>query len=409
MRTLIILLLVASSQISFAQSVKKTMKRIPDSGQNTSYTNTFGEDNDYSIYTPFYVDNGDGTITDTITGLMWQKTDGGEMTIDSAHKYVQQLNLATYSDWRLPSVSESFTLLNLDALNPSINTQFFPNTNAEYWWCLDTAYNNASKIWVTNAGGGQGPHPKSETISAGGNKRFHTRAVRDIIPGATLPSRFTDNGDSTITDNLTGLIWQKYASNDTMSWENALTRAESSTTAQNNDWRLPNIKEIASINNVKANNPSAYSSVFPNLKAYNFWSSTSQFNHASNAWYIDFKNFGLTSYMDKANRQAYIICVRNKTVTTHTSLSNDKSPLKYFFNTNQSELIIESNASAYLQHVEIFNAAGQLITEQSFDTASAEPLTRISSTNLANGTYVFRLQDNHGKLISGSFVHSSSH
>ena len=82
MRTLIILLLVASSQISFAQSVKKTMKRIPDSGQNTSYTNTFGEDNDYTINSPYYVDNGDGTITDTITGLMWQKSDGGEMTID---------------------------------------------------------------------------------------------------------------------------------------------------------------------------------------------------------------------------------------------------------------------------------------------------------------------------------------
>ncbi len=409
MRTLIILLLVAFGQISFAQSVKKTMKRIPDSGQNTSYTNTFGEDNDYSIYTPFYVDNGDGTITDTITGLMWQKTDGGEMTIDSAHKYVQQLNLATYTDWRLPNMIESFSILALDATNPAIITQFFINSNAEYWWTADTAFNNPSKIWVSNSGGGQGPHPKIETISAGGNKRFHTRAVRDITTPTLISNRFIDNGDSTITDQLTDLVWQKFTSSDTLSWENALTRAEGASTAGYQDWRLPNIKELASIVNYKANNPAAFTNIFSSLKAANFWSSTTQFNHVSNAWYVDFKNFGLTSYMDKANRQAYIICVRNKTVTTHTSLANDKSPLKYFFNTNQSEFIIESNASAYLQHVEIFNAAGQLITEQSYDTASAEPLTRISLTNLANGTYVFRLQDNHGKLISGSVVHSSSH
>jgi len=48
------------------------MLRLPDTGQTTSYTSTFGEDNDYTIYSPYFTLNGNGTVTDTITGLMWQ-------------------------------------------------------------------------------------------------------------------------------------------------------------------------------------------------------------------------------------------------------------------------------------------------------------------------------------------------
>ena len=72
-----------------AQSVQKTMKRLPDTGQKNSYTTTFGEDNDYNINVPFFVKNNNGTTIDTITGLMWQTTDGGEMTIENARTYAE--------------------------------------------------------------------------------------------------------------------------------------------------------------------------------------------------------------------------------------------------------------------------------------------------------------------------------
>jgi len=67
---LVLLLIIATN--FFAQSVSKTMLRLPDTGQTTSYTSTFGEDNDYTIYSPYFTLNGNGTVTDTITGLMWQ-------------------------------------------------------------------------------------------------------------------------------------------------------------------------------------------------------------------------------------------------------------------------------------------------------------------------------------------------
>jgi len=61
----------------YCQSVLKTMKRIPDTGVNTGYTTTPGEDADFNLFPPFFQINTNGTAIDTVTGLMWQRTDGG--------------------------------------------------------------------------------------------------------------------------------------------------------------------------------------------------------------------------------------------------------------------------------------------------------------------------------------------
>ncbi|MEI7802797.1 MAG: DUF1566 domain-containing protein, partial [Bacteroidota bacterium] len=189
--------------VSYSQNINKTMLRLPDTGETTSYTNTFGEDNDYTINPPFFLLNGNGTVTDTVTGLIWQQTDGGEMTIENAHQYCDTLTLGGYNDWRLPTAHESFSILNQQFANPALDNSVFITTDAEYWWTGTFQINDSSKVWVTNAGGGIGNHPKSETISAGGNKKFHVRAVRDINIPSLIPNHFTDNGDGTVTDNLT--------------------------------------------------------------------------------------------------------------------------------------------------------------------------------------------------------------
>jgi len=54
-----------------------------------------------------FVDNNDGTITDKATGLMWQKADDGvSRDWENALLYAENLNLAGYSDWRLPNAKE---------------------------------------------------------------------------------------------------------------------------------------------------------------------------------------------------------------------------------------------------------------------------------------------------------------
>ena len=57
-----------------------------------------------------FVDNGDGTVTDTRRHLMWQQDDNGEeVTFEGAQKYCRALRLGGYTDWRLPEPEEQAT------------------------------------------------------------------------------------------------------------------------------------------------------------------------------------------------------------------------------------------------------------------------------------------------------------
>jgi formylglycine-generating enzyme required for sulfatase activity len=272
--------------------------KLQDTGELTGYTATHGEDADYIINPPSFTDNGDGTITDNNTGLMWQKADGGEMTFEKTSAYCDTLTLAGYADWRLPTAQELFDINNHNYLNPALDTNYFKKTIAEYWWTSELRCDDATKVWVVNAGGGVGAHPKTETISAGGAKYFHFRAVRAPITTTYSIPHFTDVGDGTIKDNYTGLTWQKNPAPETMTWEAALAYANSSTLAGKSDWRLPNVKELQSLNDVTVAKPSFNKIYFPNVSSGNFWSSTTMYNTAAKAWNINV-DYGIVSYDDK--------------------------------------------------------------------------------------------------------------
>lgn len=87
---------------------------------------------------PLYQDNGNKTITDTRTGLIWQQTEGGQMDWHAAEAYCSGLFLGGYSDWRLPSVEELETLIDNDRQNPALDTTFFPDAHPWRYWSSDT-------------------------------------------------------------------------------------------------------------------------------------------------------------------------------------------------------------------------------------------------------------------------------
>ena len=281
---------------------------LPDTGQVISYTSTKGEDADFDFQAPSFKDNGDGTVTDNITGLMWQKTDGGEMTFESASTYVKSLNLSGHNDWRLPTSHELFDINNFDNVNPALDAAYFTKTLAEYWWTSDPRVDASSYIWVVNAGGGVGAHPKAETISAGGSKKFHVRAVRNPVVVSMPAIHFKDNGDGTVTDNYSGLTWQKVQSPNSMTWEEALIYANGLSLTGKSDWRVPNIKELQSLNDEKLMKPSFNKTFFPGILSGNFWSSTSQVNSPARAWDLNVE-YGIVSYNDKTVREN-VLCVR---------------------------------------------------------------------------------------------------
>ena len=80
-----------------------------------------GQDGDYINNAPSYTKNSDGTVTDNITGVIWQNTsdtnsDGvinvsDKMSQSSAQTYCENLTLANQSDWRLPDVKTMYSLI----------------------------------------------------------------------------------------------------------------------------------------------------------------------------------------------------------------------------------------------------------------------------------------------------------
>ncbi len=222
-----------------------SLQKLPDTGQTIDATTTPGEDSDYTINPPSYTDHGDGTISDEVTGLMWQKIDHGESTWENAMAQASSVTTGGYTDWRLPTPTELLSIINFNNGNPAaLNTTYFPAGTAHYWWTSDIYGSDATRVWSVNSGGGLGPKPKSETISAGGTLDYHARYVRGAEP--SNGHNYHNNLDGTITDLDTGLMWTQVPAS-ARSWTAALDYAESLTFAGHSDWRLPNIKELQTL------------------------------------------------------------------------------------------------------------------------------------------------------------------
>jgi hypothetical protein len=138
-------------------------------------------------------------------------------------------------------------------------------------------------------------------------------------------NNFGDNGDGTITDPATGLMWMQDDHNEALNWEEALSYAENAEEAGYSDWRLPSIKELQSIvdytKSPATTNSAAIDPLFNCTEITNeggvadyayYWSSTTHANWSTipggNAAYISFGR--AMGYMDEWMDVHYVRCVR---------------------------------------------------------------------------------------------------
>ena len=95
-----------------------------------------------------YVDHGDGTVTDTVTWLMWQQeTAPGTMTWEQALAYCEDSTLGGHSDWRLPTIRELSSLVDRNRHVPAINLTYFPQTQSADYWASTTVANSPEISW----------------------------------------------------------------------------------------------------------------------------------------------------------------------------------------------------------------------------------------------------------------------
>jgi hypothetical protein len=138
-----------------------------------------------------------------------------------------------------------------------------------------------------------------------------------------VANSFTDNGDGTITDNLTGLMWEKLSDDGTIhdkdtiyTWANAfadkVATLNSTVFAGYSDWRVPNAKELQTLQNFGAVNPATFTAFNTACSAactvltcsctrsYYYWSSTTYQYFPSSAWIVSF-NYANTSNGNKTD------------------------------------------------------------------------------------------------------------
>ncbi len=306
---------VAGQAVSISQAGLGAFQYIlPDTGQTRCYSNSrvitcpsagedfYGQDGNYQGVQMSYQDNGDGTVSDLVTGLMWQQADDGTTrTWADAGTYCSELSLGDHTDWRLPSRMELSSILDSGRVYPAINPVFSCSSEAAAYWSGTISASDSDYVWYTYfAEGGTTANTKIA--------KYLVRCVR----GGPLPeSVYVDNGDATVTNQTTGLMWEKASSSDSsdgMTWEQALAWCENATTGGYSDWRLPTKREQDSLwddSRYPAINP-----IFTGDKLSMIRSGTTVANDVLEAW-NQYVLYGVPIYNDKTNTPAADVrCVR---------------------------------------------------------------------------------------------------
>jgi len=278
------------------ESARATTFDVVDTGQDACYDTSaeiscpapgepfHGQDAQYDGNQPSFTLSGDDlTVYDHITALTWMaspdtdldgvlESPGDKLSWWDAMDFPATLNAQNfggYDDWRLPSIKELYSLIDFRGIDPSgyegdtsglvpfIDTDYFAfeygNENADeriidsqYWSSTEyvsTTMHGDHTVFGVNLADGRikgygtslhGTDKTSFVLCCRGNTDYGTNS-------------FTNNGDGTITDAATGLMWQQADSGYGMLWEDALAHAEDLVFAGHDDWRLPNAKELQGI------------------------------------------------------------------------------------------------------------------------------------------------------------------
>jgi hypothetical protein len=287
------------------------------------------------------------TVQDTSTGLTWQRspdinhdqqlTRADKLDWAQAQRRPAELNaahFAGYSDWRLPSIKELYSLINFNGTDPAPNVltaQLTPFIDTRYFafaygqtsqgervidaqYASSTLYVNSNwfnskKLFGVNFADGRikGYDLK---MPGGSEKTFFVLCVRGNP--AYGQNNFVASANDTVSDLATGLMWSRTDSGEGMNWQQALAWAQSKNAQAYlgySDWRLPDAKELQSIvdyaRSPDSSQSAAINPIFHTTAVTNeagqtdypaFWSSTTHASPyaGSNAVYLSFgRSLGL--------------------------------------------------------------------------------------------------------------------
>ena len=254
---------------------------VVDTGQSSCYSTSApvacpqagaplsGQDAQHQGLQPSYLDQGDGTVLDEVTGLEWAQAIGDKVTFAEAFAGAADLRLGGHDDWRVPTIKELYSLIDFSGgfhsspedSTPYLDTDYFDFVygdesagerfiDAQYWSSTEyvgTTMGGAATVFGVNFADGRikgypqyDPGPGEQI-----GHRMFVRYVRGN-PGYGR-NDLSDAGDGMVRDDATGLSWQQADAGEPLSWADALAHCQGLELGGHDDWRLPNAKELQSI------------------------------------------------------------------------------------------------------------------------------------------------------------------
>ncbi|MFZ4440040.1 MAG: DUF1566 domain-containing protein [Syntrophales bacterium] len=309
---------------------------VPDTGQTKCTTASveitcpttgqpfYGQDGNYTINPPSYtkLDATDAVLPDSatswvmvrdnVTGLIWENRSGGSATYTWCDRnaatnggnqgtcgtgtgaaatdtaaYIKAMNDAkfgSFSDWRMPTLMELATILNLSYYSLLINTAWFPYTLSSDYWSSTTNGPIMANAWYVDFRNG--------SLSNASKVSYNSKAVRAVRGGQSeAPGNFVNNANGTVSDTATGLMWQQETVRE-IDWKTALAYAEGLSLAGYDDWRLPTITELQTIVDYRHRAPAIDTTFFPDTLSSIYLSSTPYALAGGDyyAWTFDFSD-----------------------------------------------------------------------------------------------------------------------
>jgi hypothetical protein len=232
-----------------------------------------------------YTDDGDGTVGDDVTGLMWQVDAPSEnFEWQAGVDHCEALELAGHDDWRLPTRIEMTSIVDPSRSGTKLDPAAFPGASGGFHktasdWILTIEQRGAGAdkdfAWAFNVSDGIVSNAYSKATAA------RIRCVRGggageapSEPAVRPPDQYGEVGSGEIRDNYTGLVWQQGYSETTLSWNDAVNYCDGLDLG-GQSWRLPSIRELATLVDEALVAPSIDRQAFPDT----------QYGSRSDNWY----------------------------------------------------------------------------------------------------------------------------